>query len=577
MFRFLRDEKNNPWKTIFIIFIVVYVLLLLVKTDLGVTGSDIFLLRTLQAGKPMILYSPDFPINSMKMGRFVPLVSMEYNILNLFSKSPSAFWYYFIHAVQYVVFMALFTKIISKFIKSKFLIYMIPVLASLFPGMIVAWFQTMYLERDLIFFFTIFIFFYLSYLEKPKTSYLIWGLLSANLSLYYKENAFIPIGIFAFCHLIFSRKNNENPLKMDNGILPNSNNNNLPSVFPNKTKRFDILLILSSALYLGLYLFLVFIPYHSAALTYGAGYSIANLIKSILNYIFVIDPVIMLVALPLLAWRAYRILIKRDKPEPIYDSLLAAGLMYVISFFVLNLFYIYYFAPIYVFVIPPLIYFIPKVWNGKMFGKISASLLGLLIIFNTLPLALHWLTFNKYTPINLNKTLDFLVKEINSKPNKRTNLFIAGTERCYDKWIYFNFSEFLLYRGLTSDQFDLKADEERTLNCDETIDVDLPLERFTVFQKGPLPKIHKGDYLIITPENSDPVKNSGDKKYLESLNNEYSLVFRTKSAFAFPMLNLKETIRYFLSIGSSPDQKLFGISRKKPFMRWPDYYVFIKK
>jgi len=572
MFASIKNQKTNKWKVAFIIFIVVYVALLLVKTDLGVTGSDSMLLRTLQAGKPLLLYSPNFPINWVKMGRFVPMVCMEYNILNLFSKSPAAFWYYFIHAVQYVLFMYLFAKIISKFTKSKFLIYMIPVLVSVTPGMILAWFQTMYLERDLIFFITIFIFFYLLYLERPKISYLVLGLISVNLFLYYKEAAFIPVGAFAFFHLIFSWMNSGKPAK-------NLNNDNPKEKLPDLSGKaiiFDALVLLSSIMFLAIYFFFVFLPY-KGALSYNQIYSFSNLIKNILNYAFVVDPVVMFVVLPLAIWRVYKIFIKRDKPEVIYDSLLAAGTMYVFSFFVLNLFNVYYFAPVYIFFVPALIYFVPKIWDGKIVWKILVYVLGIIIIFNTLPSSLHWLTYSKYMPINLNKTLDFLVKDIKSKPDKRANLFLDGAERCGDKWVYFNFSEFLLYKGLTAKQFDLKSDQEKTPNCTTTIPVDIPLNQFTVFNGGPLPKIAKGDYLIVTPESTDSVRNNSDQAYLKSLENDYNLVFRTRSLLAFPMLDLKEILRYFLSIGASPNERFLGISRKQPNMLWPDYYVFVRK
>ena len=37
-----------------------YALLILAKPNLGIT-NDVMFLRTLQAGKPVLLYSPDFP------------------------------------------------------------------------------------------------------------------------------------------------------------------------------------------------------------------------------------------------------------------------------------------------------------------------------------------------------------------------------------------------------------------------------------------------------------------------------------------------------------------------------------
>ena len=580
MFTAFKNKEINRWMIIFIIFVAAYASLILIKPSLGIS-NDIMFLRTLQAGKPILLYSPDFPdFDPIKMGRFTPMGTMDYNLVGFFSKSPSAFWYFLLHAFQYVIFALLLVKILSKFTSNKFLTYMIPIILSLTPGMIVTWFPTLGNERNLIFYFTIFLFFYLQYLEKPKLYYLIFGIISANLAIYSKENAFLALATFSFCHLLFSwKKNNkenhptekiDSPETSDK-LLPNSNN---------KAKIFDGLIILSSISFPIVYFFYVFLPYHGA-LVYGrtTANSVA-IIKNILNFAFIVDPIMVLFVLPLIGWRVYRILIKHEKPHAIYDSLLATVPVFVAPFFLMNLYEFHYFSPTYVFAIPPLFYFIPKIWNKKIIWKILALIAGFLVLFDTLPFSLHFLTYSKYLPNNFDKTLNFLIKDIKSRPNKRANIFLAGVEICgaNQAWAYFKFSEFFLYKGLTAEQFDLKSDQKKMSDCDSSIrDTKVSLERFTVFQKGPASEISKGDYLIVTPESPDEIKNNNNKNYLKSLNNEYDLVFRTKSAFAFPMLNLKESIRYFLSIGASPGQKFFGISRKQPFMRWPDFYVFVRK
>ena len=132
--------------------------------------------------------------------------TIEYNLFGLFSKSPSAFWYFLLHAFQYAVFMVIFVKILSKFTSNKFLIYITPVFLSLTPGMIVTWFLTLGNEKSLVFYLIIFLFFYLRYLEKPKLYYLIFGVISANVAIYCKENAFLALAAFTFCHLLFPGK-----------------------------------------------------------------------------------------------------------------------------------------------------------------------------------------------------------------------------------------------------------------------------------------------------------------------------------------------------------------------------------
>jgi len=588
-----KNKEINWWKVIFVIFTAAYASLILIKPSLGPDNDHMFL-RTLQVGKPLFYYNSNFLyFDPIKDGRFMPLGTIEYNLVGLFSKSPSFFWYFFIHALEYILFAVLLVKILAKFTSNKFLIYMTPLLLSLTPGMILSWFPTLGLnERSLMFYFAIFLFSYLQYLEKPKLYYLILGAISANLAIYSKENAFLALGAFAFFNLLFSWKNSRikiNPVRKDEILDPILSKNKKAEPYSSplqatghsgRAKIFDGIILFSSISYPVIYFFYVFLPYH-AALTYGIAATplVIALTKNFLNYIFVVDPIITLLVLPLIGWRAYRIIAKREKPQVIYDSLLATVLMFISPLFVINLYGFHYFTPMYLFALPPLFYFIPRIWKEKMIWKILISTAGFLIFFNTLPLSFHFLTYSKYMPINYNKTLDFLVNEIKSKSSdKRVNIFLDGVERCGTQaWVYFNFSEFLLYKGLTAGQFDLKSDRENTPGCDSVIPIKIPVDQFTVFHKGPLPKIAKGDYLIVSPQSTDDIKNSSNKAYLESLNDEYDLIFKTKSMFAFPMLNLKEVMRYFLSVGASPGQKLFGISRKQPNMRWPDFYVFVHK
>lgn len=555
----LKNKEINWWKIAFAIFVAGYALLIVIKPNLG-PENDFMFLRTLQAGKPLFEYKPNFLYyNLIKDGRFMPLGTIEYNLVGFFSKSPSPFWYNFIRAVQYILFAVLFVKILSKFTSNKFLIYITPVFLSLTPGIILPWLSNLdFNERSLMLYFTIFLFFYLQYLEKPKLYYLIFGVISANLALYSKENAFLALGAFAFFHLLFSRKDN-------------------------KAKIFDGVVLLSSISYALIYFFYVFLPYKGLLIWNSTNVTppFTTFIKGIFNSVFFIDPIMMLIVLPLIGWRLYRILIKREGPEVIYDSLLFAVPMFLIPLFVMNLFFdFHYFIPMYIFAILPLFYFIPKIWNGKLIWKILAFTIGFLIFFNILPLSLYYLTYSKYLPINFNKTLDFMVNEVKSKSPKRPSIFLDGMDRCGAKMTYFIYSEFLLYKGLTAEQFDLKAGREETPDCFSLPDTKISADKFTVFHKGSLPKISKGDYLIVLPISEDDTKNSSNDVYLNGLSKDYDLIFKTESPLAFPMLNLKEIIRYFLliAIGPSSGQKLFGIINiRPPIMRWPDYYVFIKR
>ncbi len=92
-----------------------------------------------------------------------------------------------------------------------------------------------------------------------------------------------------------------------------------------------------------------------------------------------------------------------------------------------------------------------------------------------------------------------------------------------------------------------------------------------------MPRISKGDYLIVSARSLDTTKTPDNKKHIEELHKDYNLAFHAKSPFAFPAINLKSGLRYLISIGAQPGERFLRISRHKPNMEVPDYYVFVKK
>ena len=554
----VKNSKINWWKIIFAIFVAAYALIMLISPRLGPT-DDVVLLRTLQAGKSLLIHSQE---NSpygygdvTKLGRFSILGAMEYNLPLFFSKSPSPFWYYFIHAFQYIILMGIFVKIITRFTSSKFLIYFTPILLSLTPGMTIVFFRPLLGDRNIIFYYAIFLYFFLRYLEKPKLYYLIFGIISANMAIHNKEIGFIALGSFAFFHLFLSWKKSKIGIKV-----------------------FDGLALLSCLAYLLLYYFIVLTNLPHNPVIYGqTPYNVLMvIIKNLLNYGLFTDPVIVLILLPFTAWRIYKSLRKQLEPHPVYDSMLIAASMYVLAFFVLKIYGPYYLLPAYVFALPPIFYFLNQEKQKFPFLKSTITFCVFILALNTFPAGLHYLTFYKYLSLNFNKTMDFLVSDVNSRyPDKRADIFIDALDyRAGASIPYFIFSEFLQYKGLASDRFDFKSGFkiEDTDAWFQNIKKFNP--PFTVFQNNNFSKEKGGDYLIVPAEAS--TKNIS-KDYVQSLSREYDLIFRTKSPLAFPNFNFKTLIKYFLSKKISPSQKEKGVMINENLMQWPNYYVFIRK
>jgi hypothetical protein len=588
MFSSVNNKKFHLY--FFTLFIIVYALLFLVNPQLG-PNDDFVFLRTLQSGKPLIYASDNFPYYDWKgLGRFHPLVSWEYNFIGLFSKSPSPFWYYFIHSLEFIIFVFLFVKLLQKITSNKLVIYGLSVLLFLLPGFTFTWFRLQLPERNLILLFTAFLLCLFAYQKNQKSIYLILGFILANLAIYYKEIVFIIIFVFALMHLILSRKN------PDKKIYPHTYISNVS--LPSKTKEqgsltalrldnlqnslkisvgvkaFDYLLILSSIIYAIIYYFYIYknavlFLFRKENLIYNP---LIVYLKNIFNYAFFSDPILILLLLSLATFRIYKIFVKKENPEPLIDSMLTAGSIYVLAFFILKLYNPYYLLPTYAFAIPSLIYFLTKKEIASNFWKITGFIAGFLLIVNSIPAGIHFLTWHKYVPVNFNKTLDFLKKDALEHPTRQKNIFLDNQDLAGGRGTYFIFGEFLQYKGAKSEQFDLKSNiqTEKPLPISEISKIILP---YTVFQKDTSDEIKSGDYLIVVPQSS---KNT-DKAYLQSLQKDYDLIFQTKSKFAFPQYNLKTAAKYFLSKRLSMEQKSKAVIISENLLDRPDYYVFVKK
>ncbi len=549
----------DRYRLIFVIFVTAYAVLMLVKPSLGPV-DDVALLRTLQAGKPLLYYSQgNYPYgygDVTKLGRFSVLGAMEYNFFGFFSKSPSPFWYFLFHVFQYILLMILFVKLLSQFTSNRILIYITPILFSLTPCMTIAFFRTHLVERNLIFYYAIFLFCFLLYLKEKKLKYLILGVISANMAIHYKETAFVAVGVFAFCHLFLSWKTSKLKIKI-----------------------FDGLTLLSCFSYLLLYYLIVFIRLPHNPTLYGQipYYNIPTvIIKNLLNYGLFTDPILILILLPFAGWRIYKALRKQLEPHPVYDSMLIAALMYVLALFALKIYGPYYLLPAYIFALPPIFYFLNQDKRKPLFFKLLMALCALIMILNVFPTGIHYLTFYKYLYVNFNKTVDFLISDVNSRyPDKRADIFIDALDyRAGASIPYFIFSEFLQYKGLTSDRFDFKSSvkiEDTDAWFRNIKEFNPP---FTVFQNNNFYETKSGDYLIVPAEAT--AKNI-TKNYIQSLSKDYELVFKTESPLAFPNLNLKTPVKHLLSKRLSQSQKEKGAMINENLMHWPNYYVFVKR
>ena len=546
----------SPLKVLFIIFVLMYALVLLINVQLGADIDGAFL-RTLQIGKPLLAFSDDYPYSDqIALGRWTPMVNMEYNFIGLFSRSPNPFWYYFYHVIQFVLFVFLLIKLLSRTNFRKNLIYGAIIILILLPSSVLGWFRLSFPERNVLFFFVVFLLAYLSFAKSQK----IWNFLlvlgAANLAIYYKEISFLAFGVFAIAHLIFLMKKGK-PRKIEMAL--------------------DGLIVLSSAVYLLLYYFIV---YQNSSLTYLPHvFSLISRIKVFANYAFFSDSILVLILLPLTIWRLYKIFTKRAEIEPIWDAILLGASAYIGSFFILNLYGPYYLLPAYGLGLPAILYFF-KDYSLKtlpLFFKIASGVTIFCLVFNAIPSGLYYLTYNKYYPVNFNKTADFLVEDINARaekePERKPSIFIygVGTDSETFQGVYFLWYDFFDHKGLNTAKYDMKTDVQTTTDYASFSKIRPP---FAVFEPHPAATPESGDYLLLVPSKSII---SVDLKTIGNIKKGYDLIFETKSPLAFPNINLKTFVKYFLGKKINEGKMKNLITNKNDnFGILPNFYIFRK-
>lgn len=543
------SEKNNLRYVSFALFVVVYSVFLMWNPHFGFKNYDVL--------KEAILASEDkFPTAIYpEIGRFYPLFAKEFNLIMLLSSSMV--WLYVFNAIQYLLFIFLLYNLIAKVSSGKKWIFTSIIILSVMPGFTNSWFSFAATERNVIFYLAVFLLCYKIFLEKQKFLFLFLGSIAANIALYYKELGFIVLFIFALIHLIFSWKKSNLRMKL-----------------------FDYLLIISSLIFAIVYYFLVFIK--RGQYLYGEtlnSFFIA-LFKNLFSYLLN-DPIIVLMLLPLALWRFTRITVFREKPEPFYDAMLFAGSCYPLIFLKLNMYAPNYLLPAYVFALPCIVKFqnSDKANESKLWKTLVVASC-FLIFTNAIPLGLHIVSSQKYSPVNEILAMDNLAENIRQRDkNGRYNIFLDGVYPditahsntfTYDRDAYFNIGESLKRRGVALSQFDLKS----TLPPKNHLLLNkYGSSNFSVFNSAEMSSVNKGDYLIIVPnttKNISPI-------YIKELEKEYEIVYRTPSGRLFiPNFTFKTFIK-FLVIHSGYEKQSKKIMADQNLLRWPDYYIFVKK
>lgn len=536
-------RSNNILVIIFVLIILSYSIMVVVNANFGVI-DDHGLLDTILIGKklPPFIYP--------EIGRFFPLNGFELNILSIISKSPSL--YYMYNAFQFIILCYLLYKIYATVILNKY-IAIFSILSIIFnPGFVTAWFRLFVPERNVFLFLVVFLYFFLKFQKDQKIIYLIIGLISANIALYYKEPVFLILGGFAFFHLLFDWKN-----------------------LNTKQKIFDFLTIISSSVFLIVYYFVVYI--NRGPILYGTTSinPLIQLVKIAFSYTLS-DPILLFLCLPLGLWRLYAIIKSKDI-IPIFDTMLFSSLIYVAVFFKLNMFAPYYLLPAYAFGLVPVVYFI---FQREMYKRLAFKILLVVALVFTvtisLPTSLHFISHYKNVPNNFQKTLSFLVEYIKEKSagGERVSIFLYGVNRNTGVEVYHSFIKYLEFYGLNASQFDFKSDEDDN-GVLPFADNSVEQSKYTVWRTKYAYKIEKGDLLVVTPYTAKYI--DLHKKEIESLEQDYELLYHAKSFIEIPNIGLKSIIKELARKYNPSLKEKKAILSENIYGLPIDFYVFRKK
>jgi hypothetical protein len=542
---------NRAYTAAAALVVLAYAALLLISPALGPTDDYAFL-STLESGKPLPFYGRNFPFyDDARLGRFDPLVAQEYNLVAPISAAPAAF--YVFNALQLLVFALLLFRILREATDDERVVAGAAMLVFLSPGLTNAWFRLQLGERGAAFFLAVFL---VSHLWLGRTgSPLAAGgaLASANMALYYKEPVFLALGVYAAAHLVLAGARAAKIVRIVDGL------------------------VVASALAFIITYYLRVYPDRGTWLYSSSLYPwLVVAVKNLLNYTLFSDPVAMLLAFPLAGFRVYTILAGRRTPHPLFDPMLLAGCAYASVFFVMNIYGPYYFLPVYVFVLPALVYFlVTRRYLAQPAWKVLVACAAVALVLDTIPSSLHYLAYNKYLPVNFNQSIDFLASDIRARGrDEHRRIFLDGVVRARDTTVFLIFGEFLQHRGLTLRDFDVESDLAPTRPVAPPILRAQYLREYGPYRGGPVPAPVRGDYRVVSPAGERDVT----ERYLASLRADYRLVFATHSPFALPAYDAKTLVKEVLASRLTADQRTRrGLIVSENALERPDFYVFVHK
>ena len=286
-----------------------------------------------------------------ELGRFFPLGITDYNILLLFCNTPSATAHYAINLICFLITAILLFLLCMNILKDYG--NWSPTIAAITSLFLLSRVYSLFLdlifpERLMTLMIIAFVFFAWRFWQTEHMGHLLAALFATTYCTYCKEPMFGALLVFCTTMLCLQR--------------------NL-SV---RKKLFLLLILVNSFIYILLYYLLV---YRHIGTAYDGSHGETNIWNTYFHMIY--SQKNLLIAIPLLIYRIYALVVKNDRNNLFFDGLIFSGFAYFGACLLLGLNFTYYYFPAVCLITPAILYFLSYYVKPHW----TLSVLSLLFIF----------------------------------------------------------------------------------------------------------------------------------------------------------------------------------------------------
>lgn len=463
------------------------------------------------------------------LGRYFPLNGQELNILSsLFALSPQVF--YAFNALCLILVGFLFSRSIYLLLReqtqyARLIAYLATLLTITTPAFMTSWLRLFVPERMEFVFFAIFFHSYvLLYTKSTQKQWLhiLLCVFSSLIALFYKETAFILLGAFAFCHIVFCFWNKE------------------------KISKLDFTLLANCLIWIVCYFIFVLFKKTGSGMYGDSPYNRFYIfLKDVANY-FSNDTLLVIGLFTFLILRFYSIVFKRERIWPFYDAMLVASFVFILSYMTLGMSTTHYALPAYLFAIPAFCYFILQ-YKKNVFFLACSVLMCLAFVLNCIPLSVYYSVHYKFVPINFQNTLHFLREYAK---DRKIDVYLEGTNRASCMETYVSFQSWMKYYGIQNFDFfsDIPIDNVFLGVSDKN-------SPYSVFRENSVVEKKSGDIVILVPYTGMMITD----RIINEMKEKYQLLYVSDSGVNVPLLGFR-TLAKWIGIQMTKENKKLSFS-----------------